>query len=263
MKSLIKYLLLLIFILSSLFNVGCNLLKDVPPIHKLQLNQLNDGQNNLLFIQIDPNKYHFEIQQNTNKDDRKNIKEIKEIYQADLVLNGSFYSENFEPLGLLISNQILLFPLFKSELMNGVFFITKDNIPQLLTYNNFIEQQEQLTKNISFAIQAGPILINQDQEVIADPNNTKRASRTAIGIDKNNNIIIIILHNSIFNQNNFLTLLEFSNLIKNNKELQNLGIHSVINLDGGKSTGIAIYDQYFPEIEKVQNLITVTQNNNE
>lgn len=260
MKSIIKYPVILFIIILSI--TGCNPLKNINH-HKLHLNQLKDGQNNLLVVQIDPNKYRFEIQENTSKEDRKNIKEIKEIYQADLALNGSFYDENFKPLGLLISNQKLLFPPFKSELMNGVFLITKNNNPQLLTYDNFIEQQERLKQNINFAIQAGPILINQNQEIVTDPNNTKKASRTAIGIDKNNNIIIIILHNSIFNQNNFLTLHEFSNLIKNNKELQDLGIHSVINLDGGKSTGIAIYDQYFPEIEKVQNLITVTLHNNE
>lgn len=250
--------------LGSLALVGCiaTNLPDSPPgnLHsELVLQELKIQGKDFLIVQIDPDFFHLQIVENPPKPASKSIHEIKNDYSAEMAFNGNFYDEDFRPLGLLISASRSVFPLNKSALMNGIFTIDNSNNPTLYTFDDFQKNQTKLLPKIDFAIQSGPILLDNTGQITINKGNTKKSGRTALAIDKNGDIVLIILRETIFNQNNSLTLYDFASIISTSNELSDLRLHSMINLDGGKSSGLAIQDQYFPEVEKVQNIIIVTK----
>ncbi len=229
-----------------------------PPVNNdqhLSLRELKIAGKNFLVATIDPNDYQLQIVENLAPPDTKSIREIHQETSSLLSFNGSFFDQEFHPLGLLVSNDRLVFPLTKSELMNGILTMDQKGVPRLLTYDEFEDQQTSLLPTLNFAIQSGPILIDQTGKVVADQKNNKKAGRTAIGLDKDSNLVVIILRQSLLDHDNALTLFDFANLVNTSAEFAPLGISSLLNLDGGNSSGLAYLDEYYPELEKVQNII--------
>lgn len=213
--------------------------------------ELTSKGKNLLIISIDPNKYDFSIVEN-DPQNKRNIQELHEEFNAVVTFNGGFFTEDFEPIGLIISEGVTLSDISRAELMDGIFAIDQENQPQLI-----YKSDPQDLGQYKFAIQNGPSLINEEGAIVADPNNTQTAGRTAIGIDKQGNIIVILIKQSLLKLDNTATLHELATSIKEEETLKSLGVHSVLNLDGGTSSGIMIKDTYYPEMEKVQHVILV------
>ena len=115
-------------------------------------------------------------------------------------------------------------------------------------------------KNFSFAMQNGPILLDEKRNIPVSADLGKPAAITAIGLDKNGHIIVIIMTQSVFNNDNTLSLYDFANVLKDNSLFAELNLHSVLNLDRGPSTGLMFADQYYSEINRVQNVIVVKPN---
>jgi uncharacterized protein YigE (DUF2233 family) len=200
---------------------------------------------------IDPKLYNFAIVQNSDKESAKNLKEIQETSNALLTFNGAFFTEDYKPTGLLISKNQELHHLSKADLMNGIFSIDSNN-------KTAVSDQHQFSpKNTGFAIQNGPLLMLDGRTQIKSDNG-KTASRTVIGVDSAGNIVLILVKQSLLNSDNTLTLFELANLLKDSPELHSLNLISALNLDGGPSTGMIVQDQYYPEMEKVQNAVIVT-----
>jgi uncharacterized protein YigE (DUF2233 family) len=221
----------------------------------VRIEKVTLDKKNLIILNIDPQKYSLQIIQNDPKQElRQSIQEIHENNSSLATFNGSFFSKDYQPTGLLISNGQELSGLVKAELLNGVFWIGQDKIPHLSAYQDY----KKLARSVQpeFAIQNGPILINTDgQLAISADSSTKKASRTAIGLDASNNIVIILLKQTLLDSENSLSLYEFAKLVQTSQELKDFKIHSLLNLDGGTSTGLATNQQYYPELEKVQNVI--------
>lgn len=206
----------------------------------------------ILVVNIDPQKYAFSIYQNKDKDSAKTIKEISDETGAVMAINGGFFTEEFVPTGLLISNGQELRKISSADLLNGIFAIDKNKHPEILSSGRKVT-----TDKYPFAIQNGPLLIDRAGKIKITEDTGKTASRTAIGIDKDNHVIIIVLKQSLFNVDNQISLYDFAHLLKDSPELAKLELHSVLNLDGGPSSGLTIGGQYYPEMEKVQNVILV------
>ena len=209
----------------------------------------------LIYVSIDPKKFKFQIYQNSDPKKSKTLKTIQEETKSMLAFNGSFFDANFKPLGLLISSGKELHPISPSELSNGIFTIDKNGDSELTSLQNS-EENKQIEPD--FAIQNGPILLNQKGKIMFPKETGKTASRTLIGKDKNGNVIVIVLHQSLFQANNTMTLFEIANLLKNAPELKDFGLTSVLNLDGGPSTGIFINNENFTETGAIQNAVTVS-----
>ncbi|MFC1749860.1 phosphodiester glycosidase family protein [Pseudomonadota bacterium] len=201
-------------------------------------------------VKIDPTKYEFEIYQNKNKKDAKNIKEIHTETNSLLTFNGAYFTEDFKPTGLLINKGHIIKNLTGAELTNGILTINRSGVPFILSNTVNFDP-----KNFDFAIQNGPILIDNGGEIQISDENKKTASRTVIGVDKNNHLVVIILKRSLLNATNAISLYDMAKIIKDSSQIGQLGLKSVLNLDGGSSTGLAIDDTYFAEMEKVQNVI--------
>ncbi len=205
---------------------------------------------NFFLVRALPEKFVFQIYQNKNAE--KTIQEIHKATGSVLTVNGSFFDENFRTIGLLISEGKKLHHFSKAKLLNGIFALDKNNKARLYHPAHDISE-----KDFSFAIQNGPVLIDQNGNIKIGYKNNQKASRTAIGLDKNENVIIIAVKQSLFNSENAVSLSQFARLLQQAPELKTLGLHSVLNLDGGASTGIMIDNHYLPELNTVSNVITV------
>lgn len=209
----------------------------------------------VIIIRIDPKLFHFSIVQNESSTKAQSIEEINNNNQAKASFNGAFFSEEFTPLGLLISEGNIMNKSSKADLMNGIFVFDNKNRPQLLLSTSNISPQK-----YPFAIQNGPILLDSKKNIKIQEESGKKASRTAVGIDKKGNIIVILLQQNLFNLDNSLTLYEFAHILKEDPFFAEMGLHSVLNLDGGTSSGAIIGSDYFPEGVPVQNIIVVKNN---
>jgi uncharacterized protein YigE (DUF2233 family) len=217
----------------------------------------NPGESkDLIMASVDPQKFSFGIYQNKDKETAKTIREIHKNNHSLLTFNGTFFTKDFKSTGFLLSDGKALHELSTADLLNGIFAIGLDDKPHLITDGKIA------TNNYSFAIQSGPMLINEKGIIAVSDKSSDMASRTAIGIDKDGHVTLIILKQSLLNIDNQITLYKFAKLLKDAGPLREMGLHSVLNLDGGSSTGLMIEDWYYPEMEKVQNAVIVKEKPN-
>jgi uncharacterized protein YigE (DUF2233 family) len=219
---------------------------------------IHSEQKDLLLVKIDPTKYSLSIYENQNRENALTIEEIHEQTGSLLTFNGGFFTEDFKPTGLLISNGRELRAISPADLLNGIIALKTTGEIQFFYRTNAGKYPLTITpENYSFAIQNGPALINQNGEILVEDDSKQLSSRTALGVDRDNNLVLITLKQSLLNPDNSISLYNFAHLLKYAPELESLELHSVLNLDGGSSTGLMIDGKYFPEMEKVQNVITV------
>jgi uncharacterized protein YigE (DUF2233 family) len=205
-------------------------------------------------VRIDPERYSFEIYQNPDKDSALTIKEIHETTGSLLTVNGGFFTEDFKPTGLLISKGERIRAASSADLLDGIFAVDSSGNARLFGNTSEIDEKE-----YPFAVQNGPVLLDEKGKIMFDKETGKTASRTAIGLDKDGNVTLIILKPSLLDPDNHITLYGFAKMLKESAGFAELGLHSVLNLDGGPSTGLMIDKQYFPELDSVQNVIIVKE----
>lgn len=257
----IRPLLLSIFSLSLVIsgctlppaNIGSN--STPAPSRGLTFETIKNSEHQLFVAVLNTAENQLEVVQNMDENNPLNIQEIHELNKSVLSFNGGFFSEDFKPSGLLISQGKELAPLVKADLLDGIFTIDENNKPKLYKYEEFKKAYPKLKLN--FAIQNGPVLIDNQGKPAISNKSIKKANRTALGISKDGQLVVIIDRESILDTNKSPTLYQFADLIMNSAELKDLGIHSVLNLDGGPSTGLAYDDQYYSELDKVQNVIII------
>ena len=206
----------------------------------------------LVTVIIDPKRYAFSVAQNPDSESAKTIREIHEGTGSLLTFNGGFFTEEFKPTGLLISEGNKLRKPSPADLLNGILAITDEGEAKLFSNKSSLNE-----KKYTFAIQNGPVLLDENSKIQISKDTGKTASRTAIGLDSQGNVVLIVLKQSLLNTDNQVTLYEFAHLLKESPEFARLDLRSVLNLDGGPSTGMMVMDQYFPEMEKVQNVVIV------
>ncbi len=172
-------------------------------------------------FRIDPRQNQFSII-TADKLSQKNasINEYAHYTNALLAINGGFFDPDFNPLGLRISNKIQTSPL-KQISWWGIFYI-KNNQAQLSNIYQFYRN-----KNIDFAIQSGPRLIINGKIPSLKPGT---AERTALGITKDNKIIILVTDNAS------TTTTELAALMK----APPLSCKDALNLDGGNSSQLYV-----------------------
>jgi len=213
--------------------------------------QAKDSPKDFLVVRIDPKKFQFTIHQSESKEQASSIQAIHKEENALLSFNGAFFDKDFKPLGLLVHHGDLLFKLSSSQLMNGVFTIGSKRDAKLFKAQGFL-----LPENTQFALQNGPILLDENGEIQIAQDTGKKASRTILALDKEGNIVLIIVKQSLLNSENMVSLYEIAHALKES-ELVEFGLHSALNLDGGPSTGVALDSLYLPELSPVQNVVIV------
>jgi exopolysaccharide biosynthesis protein len=213
------------------------------------------GVKDFLVVKIDPKKFEFEIYENKDKKLAKTIEEIHTEQGSTITFNGTFFTDEFKPTGLIMNKGIKLNKVSEANLLDGILAIDENGNTHF--FDQLSKNKFNTSEKYEFAIQNGPILLDAAGNIKILSDDGKRASRTAMGLDKNRNIIIIIVKQSLFKIDNSISLYNFARLLKEDPAFSSMGLHSVINLDGGSSTGLKIGNKYFPEMEKVQNVVLV------
>lgn len=137
--------------------------------------------------------------------------------------NGGYFTPEFQPLGLEVSNGSGAGEFQKSGLLSGVVLV-RNGRPTLLWRDEFVAQ-----KGITQLIQAGPRLVNGGQPV-KGLEATKRRARTFVLTDTAGKWAIGTCKN--------VTLRELSDLLATRSVMPEVEVERALNLDGGSSTGL-------------------------
>lgn len=200
----------------------------------------------LIIYRLDPTRYKFRF---AHAGAPRLLKEWRRNESATLVVNGVYFHEDYTPSGSLIVNGESVgtrsFDADKSGLL-----VFDQGVELVDTKNN-----SRATSTLQNAAQTYPFLIKNGKEAVQQESNLS-ARRTFIGRDTQGNIYLGIVPESA------ITLYQLSRL------LQTIGItwDSVLNLDGGPSTGLSVkFDQgeeTFESFTGVPNVIVVEPKTN-
>jgi hypothetical protein len=93
-------------------------------------------------------------------------------------------------------------------------------------------------RKFSFAIQAYPILLRDDVIRVDDSVMNQKRSRTSIGVDENNQVVLLTIDARAETDKTGMTLFEYAHFVK--KPECGVSQKLVLNLDGGGSTAISV-----------------------
>lgn len=153
------------------------------------------------------------------------VTEYTEKTAALIAVNGGFFDHNYKPLGLRITARHKKIPL-KSISWWGVFYI-EHNRPHVISMKAF-----QNNNQIDFAIQSGPRLLIKQQ---IPELKSGIAERSALGITKDNKIIIVVTENAPLSTTKLAEIMRASPL----------NCQDAINLDGGGSSQLNVQINHF------------------
>ncbi|WP_232048499.1 phosphodiester glycosidase family protein [Legionella adelaidensis] len=142
-------------------------------------------------------------------------KDFSEHSKALITLNGGFFDQDHQPLGLRLSHHNQHNPI-KNISWWGIFYI-KNQQPSISNVTRF-----KADKSIDFALQSGPRLLIKGK---IPSLKTGVAERSALGIDKEGNVIILVTEHFP------MTTTALAELMHNQ-----LHCEDALNLDGGSSS---------------------------
>lgn len=179
----------------------------------------NPDKNTFGYVHI----FKINLQKNTlnlafAKDDwfpAETVGRLAEKNRALLAVNGGFFTSEWHPIGLRIQNSQVRSPLHTTPWWH-VFYL-KNNEPHMVSENEY-----HLDAQITLAIQSGPRLLMNGQMMPLKPD---KAERTAIGITKKGEIIILATEHWP------LATPDLARFFK-----EKLDCTDALNLDGGSST---------------------------
>ncbi len=145
--------------------------------------------------------------------------------KALIAINGGFFDQNFQPLGLRISNQRQHNPL-KSISWWGIFY-TKNRLPHITSLHDFKQDTQ-----IDFAVQAGPRLLIHGKIPQLKPG---IAERSALGITASGQVIMIVTENSPMS----------TTWLAEKMKAPPLNCIDALNLDGGSSSQLYAHIESF------------------
>lgn len=161
--------------------------------------------------------------------------------------NGGYFTPEFAPLGLVISNSKPIGKFERSSLLGGFIQVKKDR-PMLLWRDEFANES-----HVSHLLQAGPRLVTGGYPVKGLEGDTPRP-RTFIFTDNNGKWAIGICYSA--------TLRQLSDLLASSKIITEMQIDRALNLDGGRSTSLwwNVTDGkpgYYPSFRLVRNFLLI------
>ena len=175
------------------------------------------------------------------------VNQVAQNINALIAINGGFFSPQSQPLGLRINSGKVLHPL-KNTSWWGV-FIVKNSRAMIVPKSGF-----RYSKNIQFAIQAGPrLIVNGTIPKLRE----NVANRSALGVTRNGNVIIVAT------QNLALSTTQLASIMQRPEKQGGLACYNGLNLDGGNSSQLYAHVGNFnlkiQSFRPVTDVIVVTQ----
>lgn len=190
------------------------------------------GKYRMLLVNLE--KYSFTGIPNFDKSNSS--ESIIEKYKCKILINGAMYDKFENPLGLYYLNGFIRSDLNKSKIMNGIVSFTESSGFKIEPIEIFDP-----SKNYTFYMQTGPILIkNGVREVLQNNNNYAR--RIIFGRDSVNEFYAIAVFDKL-NYGEGPNLSETADMIVSLKDRVSIEFEDVVNLDGGNAS-LFVTDNY-------------------
>ena len=155
---------------------------------------------------------------------RESLGEAMTRQHALAGVNGGYFSPDFEPVGLLVSEGKMIHKPSRARLLSGALVVTDHHIALRRSTDPLPG------KNARQAVQCGPFLVEADK-LVPGLNNARSARRTAVFTDGRRTWGLV--------STSSLTLEELGAILADPALLPGgLKIARAINLDGGSSTGL-------------------------
>jgi uncharacterized protein YigE (DUF2233 family) len=136
-------------------------------------------------------------------------------------VNGGYFSEKFEPIGLRIVNGQMIAPLQRAPLITGVLVASSRGI-QIVRAREFSRRSD-----VNAAIQCGPFLVERGQH-IRGLNNSNLARRSFAAMMTNDRRLLGVCSD--------VSLADLSTILATVPLAEDMKIERALNLDGGSSS---------------------------
>lgn len=202
------------------------------------------------------NSFRYDIHLGRNKSRQMSVKKTAIRKRALLAINGGFFSKDFKAEGLLVSRGKALNPVGGHG--SGVFYVTKEGVPDITWVKDF-----KVEENIEFAVQAGPLIIEKPSKNGIVNIRKRHPARSAVGITEAGDVFFVHVRRKKSDADvvDGLSLYEFALILLDRDFMAGLKPHSVLNLDGGSSSGLYLnhpkHKLHLPELVRVSNIILV------
>ena len=258
-----KYLILFLFLfgigavlwsLNSLFNLTLppvpspSLMPDSSPLPEMiDESPYLSTLKNMEEIEVGGEGYRFswvkvsdvsKLQLFSNLETKKAAKTLREEKDCRLLVNGSYYGRDYQPLGWLVSQGKMVYQKTKSELMNG-FLSVKDN----KAYLGVIFPKGE----VRIGLQSGPLLVDGDRALPLKIHSDERARRIVVGLNKKGELLFMVFAA----QNSILSgplLSELPEVVVSASRKMDQEIEVVVNLDGGAASAFLSEEVELDEI---------------
>jgi exopolysaccharide biosynthesis protein len=137
-------------------------------------------------------------------------------------VNGGYFDEKLDPIGLRIANGQMIAPLQRARLITGVLVASSRGV-QIVRSREFSRRA-----GISAAIQCGPFLVDRSQP-IGGLNDSRPARRTFAATTNSSRALVGVCSD--------ISLAELSKILATTSFADDLRIERALNLDGGSSSG--------------------------
>ncbi len=197
----------------------------------------------ITLLRIDSSLFTFKIGYSPGQP--KPLATWQEETGALIVVNGGFFTPEFVATGLIVVDGQ---PSGSSYVGFGGMITMAESEVQV---RSLLERPYQPTEIHDYALQAFPMLV-LNGEAAYQTTDFDRARRTAIGVDGNGRILLILASWGSF------TLAEFSSYLA----AADFGLVNALNLDGGTSTGLILAEppESIPAFVAVPSVIIIFPN---
>jgi len=156
-----------------------------------------------------------------NEDGASNLAEVMTRRKCLAGVNGGYFSPDFAPIGLLITDGNVVAPLQRARLITGVLSASTHGV-QITRVREFSQQRK-----VNAAVQCGPFLVDLGQRA-RGLDNSRSARRTFAAIDGSDRAALGFCSE--------ITLLELAKILATEQLAEDFKILRALNLDGGSSS---------------------------
>ena len=156
-----------------------------------------------------------------NEDGASNLAEVMTRGKCLAGVNGGYFSPDFAPIGLLITDGNVVAPLQRARLITGVLSASTHGV-QIARVREFSQQRK-----VNAAVQCGPFLVDLGQRT-RGLDNSRSARRTFAAMDGSDRAALGFCSE--------ITLLELAKILATEQLAEDFKILRALNLDGGSSS---------------------------
>jgi exopolysaccharide biosynthesis protein len=198
----------------------------------------------LIAVKVDD--YQAGFYRQSNQQVAANVSTIGYEEKAFMAINGGFFTPSFTPDGLFAQNGKVLSPESQQPIFTAMVVINQQGQLE-------IGPGDMSYQNAKYAIQAGPLLINQGRMLVSKVNQfDQSAARTVLAESSDGQLIVVSTSD--------MSLYTLENILYEHPEW--FGVQKIItavNLDGGKSSALYINNSQAHRIingkNKVENIL--------